>query len=145
MDECARDLLRTRLATAVTGDDVLAALAVESELLALCSKRQGRRCGLSPAYDLTPSPLVALERRDLAMICGRFGRYANRTNLLSSHGRFLLDQAVAEAVFERIVSTVRDRWRSAMKRAGASERDCAAVASAFLYEGLFYTNIPRGT
>ena len=142
MGECARDLLRTRLATAVTGDDVLAALAVESELLALCSKRQGRRCGLSPAYDLTPSPLVALERRDLAMTCGR---YANRTNLLSSHGRFLLDRAEAEAVFERIVGTVRDRWRSAMTRAGASERDCATIASAILYEGLFYTNIPRGT
>ena len=105
----------------------------------------GHRWGLSPAYDLTPSPLVALERRDLAMTCGRFGRYANKTNLLSSHGRFLLDQAEAEAVFERIVSTVRGRWRSAMKRAGASERDCASVASAFLYEGLFYTNIPRGT
>lgn len=106
---------------------------------------RGRRWGLSPAYDLTPSPLVALERRDLAMTCGRFGRYANRTNLLSSHGRFLLDRAEAEAVFERIVSTVRDRWRAAMKRAGASERDCATVASAFLYEGLFYTNIARGT
>ena len=38
--ECARDLLRTRLATAVAGDDVLAALAIESELLTLCSKRQ---------------------------------------------------------------------------------------------------------
>ena len=40
MGECARDLLRTRLATAVAGDDVLAALAVEGELLALCSRRQ---------------------------------------------------------------------------------------------------------
>ena len=40
MGECARDLLRTRLATAVAGDDVLAALAIERELLALCSRRQ---------------------------------------------------------------------------------------------------------
>lgn len=40
MGECARDLLRTRLATAVAGDDILAALAIESELLTLCSKRQ---------------------------------------------------------------------------------------------------------
>ena len=40
MDECARDLLRTRLATAVEGKDVLAALAIESELLTLCNKRQ---------------------------------------------------------------------------------------------------------
>ena len=40
MGECARDLLRTRLATAVSGDDVLSALAVETELLTLCRKRQ---------------------------------------------------------------------------------------------------------
>ena len=40
MGECARDLLRTRLATAVAGDDVLAALAIEGELLTLCNKRQ---------------------------------------------------------------------------------------------------------
>lgn len=40
MGECARDLLRTRLATAVAGDDVLAAIAIEDELLTLCSERQ---------------------------------------------------------------------------------------------------------
>lgn len=33
---------------------------------------------LSPAYDLTPNPMVALERRDLAMSFGNCGRYANR-------------------------------------------------------------------
>ena len=27
---------------------------------------------LSPAFDLTPSPVVALDRRDLAMTCGRY-------------------------------------------------------------------------
>ena len=61
---------------------------------------KGRQWRLSPAYDLTPSPVVALERRDLAMTCGRFGRHANRTNLLSGHGRFLLEEAEAVAVFE---------------------------------------------
>jgi serine/threonine-protein kinase HipA len=29
---------------------------------------------LSPAYDLTPTPHVSEERRDLAMICGDAGR-----------------------------------------------------------------------
>ena len=53
---------------------------------------EGRHWRLSPAFDLTPSPVVALDRRDLAMSCGRFGRYANRTNLLSGHGRFLLER-----------------------------------------------------
>ena len=40
MAECAIDLLRTRLATAVEGDDVLTAIALENELLALCNRRQ---------------------------------------------------------------------------------------------------------
>ena len=35
---------------------------------------KGRQWRLSPAFDLTPSPVVARERRDLAMACGRFGR-----------------------------------------------------------------------
>ena len=100
----------------------------------------GRQWRLSPAFDLTPSPVVALERRDLAMICGRFGRYANRTNLLSDHGRFLLDYAEAMAVFERATRTVREQWRMHMWRAGVTERDCEAIRSAFLYEGLFYGN-----
>ena len=96
---------------------------------------------LSPAFDLTPTPVVALERRDLAMACGRFGRYANRTNLLSGAGRFLLGREEAEAIFGRIVHTVRDRWRAEMRRAGASGRDCREIAPAFLYDGLFYENV----
>ena len=101
---------------------------------------KGRPWRLSPAYDLTPSP-VALGRRDLAMACGRFGRYANKTNLLSGHGRFLLGQAAAAALFDRIASTVREGWRTEMRRAGASERDCEAIEPAFLYDGLFYENV----
>ena len=101
---------------------------------------KGRRWRLSPAFDLTPSPVVALERRDLAMTCGRFGRYANRTNLLSDYGRFLLDQAEATAVFERTARTVREQWHTHMRRAGVTERDCEAIRSAFLYDGLFYRN-----
>ena len=96
---------------------------------------------MSPAFDLTPAPVVARERRDLAMACGRFGRYANRTNLLSGHGRFLLEQAAAEAVFERIAGTVRQRWHAEMRRAGVSDRDCEAIGAAFLYDGLFYENL----
>ena len=101
---------------------------------------KGRQWRLSPAYDLTPSPVVALERRDLAMACGRFGRHANRTNLLSEHGRFLLEPAQAAAIFERTARTVRDQWRVHMRRAGVTERDCEAIGGAFLYDGLFYGN-----
>ena len=101
---------------------------------------KGRRWRLSPTFDLTPSPVLALERRDLAMICGRFGRYANRTNLLSDYGRFLLDEAEATAVFEHIARTVREQWHAHMRRAGVTERQCEAIRSAFLYDGLFYRN-----
>ena len=93
---------------------------------------------LSPAFDLTPSPVIAQERRDLAMACGRFGRYANRANLLSGCGRFLLRKDEAAAIFDRIAETVRARWRPTMRRAGVSEVDCDAIRSAFVYDGLFH-------
>jgi len=47
---------------------------------------------LSPAYDLTPAPVIAEKRRDLAMECGDMGRYANARNILSQHARFLLEE-----------------------------------------------------
>ncbi len=69
MGECARDLLRTTLATAVAGDDILAALAIEDELLALCSQRQElvaevleneeRLAGLQPGEPLIDETVVA--------------------------------------------------------------------------------------
>ena len=102
---------------------------------------KGRQWRLSPAYDLTPAPVVARERRDLTMACGRFGRYANRTNLLSGHGRFLLAQAEAEAMFDSIANVVRVGWHTEMRRAGVSERDCETIRPAFLYDGLFYENV----
>ncbi|HWS61294.1 MAG TPA: HipA domain-containing protein [Steroidobacteraceae bacterium] len=39
---------------------------------------------LSPAYDLTPSIVVSLERRDLAMVCGDRGHYAQVQALMQS-------------------------------------------------------------
>ena len=102
---------------------------------------KGRQWRLSPAYDLTPSPVVARDRRDLAMACGRFGRHANRTNLLTGHGRFLLDRSAAAALFDGIARTVRAGWHTEMRRAGVSARDCEAIRSAFLYDGLFYEDV----
>ena len=102
---------------------------------------KGRQWRLSPAFDLVPSPVVAVDRRDLAMTCGRFGRYANRTNLLSEHGRFLLEREEATAIFDRVARTVRGEWRTQMRRAGVSERDCDAIKRAFVYEGLFHENV----
>ncbi|MDN5865526.1 MAG: type II toxin-antitoxin system HipA family toxin [Gammaproteobacteria bacterium] len=103
---------------------------------ALLAKGRGWR--LSPAYDLTPSPVVALDRRDLAMECGPAGRRANKANLIGAAGRFLLDKDEAEAIFAHITETVRGAWHATMRCAGVSDRDCRAIASAFLYEGLFF-------
>lgn len=93
---------------------------------------------LSPAYDLTPSPVIAKERRDLALDCGRNGRYANKINLLSGSGRFLLNEEQAPKILYSMVEIVRTEWRPAMRRAGVSEQDCERIAGAFLYHGLFY-------
>ncbi len=103
---------------------------------AIIAKDRGWR--LSPAFDLTPMPMIAKERRDLAMVCGGAGRYANRGNLLSRHGRFLLSAEDAAAIIDRIAQIVRDRWRPTLRRAGVSRTDCESVAAAFLYEGFFY-------
>ncbi len=96
------------------------------------------RWRLSPAYDLTPMPVVALDRRDLAMECGPTGRPANKSNLLGAAGRFLLSTEDAEAIFTRITDTVRASWYAKMRQAGASDQDCDAIRSAFVYDGLFF-------
>jgi serine/threonine-protein kinase HipA len=103
---------------------------------ALIAPGQGWR--LSPAYDLTPSMARSLERRDLAMSIGSYGRIATRYNLLSSAARFGLGHEEADNVIDRIVGVVRSGWRAAIKRHGGSDRDCDAVKDAFAYEGFEY-------
>ena len=93
---------------------------------------------LSPAYDLTPAPVTAVGSRDLAMECGDQGRYANRANILSDHGRFYLELDEAEQIFDTMIETIRGEWLAHMRRIGVSEPDCARISKAFVYEGLFY-------
>lgn len=95
----------------------------------------GRDFELSPAYDLTPNPLVSLEKRDLAMTAGEFNRYANRTNLLSGHARFKLSREDASAIIDHMQSIVGDRWRALLRDNGTSGADCESVAGAFDYPG----------
>ncbi len=97
-----------------------------------------RNWRLSPAYDLTPSPVISLERRDLAMDCGTQGRIANKGNIMSGCGRFLLSEEDAVNIFDTITQTVQSEWHAAMRRGGVTEQDCERIARAFLYEGLFY-------
>lgn len=93
---------------------------------------------LSPAYDLTPTPTIAKDSRQLAMACGTHGRIARKQNLLSAAGRFLLSNEEAEALIDKMVHTVQNEWDASLRRAGANERDCAAISSALLYDGFFY-------
>lgn len=90
---------------------------------------------LSPAYDLTPTTPVSLERRDLAMDCGDDGRRAQAGNLLSQSARFLLGEEQARATVDSMEQKVRGSWYEVARRAGVSERDCARIAPAFAYPG----------
>jgi serine/threonine-protein kinase HipA len=93
---------------------------------------------LSPAYDLTPNPMIALERRDLAMTFGDWGRYANRTNLLSQCERFLVSKEEAARIVDGMIETINSSWYATARQSGISERDCELIRGAFVYEGFGY-------
>jgi serine/threonine-protein kinase HipA len=95
----------------------------------------GRDFELAPAYDLTPHPLVSVERRDLALAVGRFNRYANRDNLLSECERFRLDKPQAAALIDQMKQTVESRWHAVLRSHGVTEKDCMLLARAFAYPG----------
>ena len=43
----------------------------------------------------------------------------------------------ATTILNHIIETVRSQWEPCLRRAGATTTDCAAIASAFIYEGFF--------
>ena len=90
---------------------------------------------LSPAYDLTPAPVIAQERRDLAMQCGDLGRYANATNILSQHARFLLKKDEASKIVSDMKEKVAANWYETVRVCGVSEKDAEIIRGAFVYEG----------
>ena len=90
---------------------------------------------LSPAYDLTPAPVIAQERRDLAMECGDMGRYANARNILSQHARFLLDENLAAKIVGDMKEQVAATWYDTVRASGVSESDAEIIRGAFVYEG----------
>ena len=95
---------------------------------------------LSPAYDLTPTVPVSMDRRDLAMECGDAGRFANADNLLSQSARFLLEPGHAAAMIDAMEAQVRSTWYATARTAGVSERDCEAIARAFAYPGFRHSS-----
>jgi serine/threonine-protein kinase HipA len=94
-----------------------------------------RNWKLSPAYDLTPSPVISQDHRDLAMIVGDMGRFANAKNLLSQHARFLLDADEAKSIVSEMTKKVRATWYDVARAQGVSEKDAESIRGAFVYEG----------
>jgi serine/threonine-protein kinase HipA len=94
-----------------------------------------REWQLSPAYDLTPAPQIAQDRRDLAMAVGDQGRFANAKNVLSQHTRFLLEEAQAKAIVFDMADKVRATWYEVVRGQGVTEKDAETIKSAFAYEG----------
>lgn len=90
---------------------------------------------LSPAYDLTPSPVVSQDQRDLAMECGDQGRFANKSNLLSQCARFLLSRDEAEKILSEMQQQVPSTWYNVVRSCGVSERDAKTINRAFAYQG----------
>lgn len=103
---------------------------------------RSREWRLSPAYDLMPMPVVARDRRDLALVCGHEGRGATRGNLLSGCGRFLLGKADAERVLDEVLGTVEQGWVEEVRMAGVGRTDVERLGGAMLYPGLAASDNP---
>jgi serine/threonine-protein kinase HipA len=106
---------------------------------AMLRRQKGWR--LSPAYDLVPAPVVSLERRDLALTVGNFGRTASIYNLLSQAGRFGLPAEGARAEIDRLVDVVR-HWRDTFFACGVSAKDIDTIAPAMLPDCFFFERQP---
>jgi serine/threonine-protein kinase HipA len=100
-------------------------------------RRTARGWRLTPAYDLVPVPLVSLERRDLAMTIGTYGRTASIHNLLSQCERFGLTAEGAKKEIEAVVATIR-HWQDHFRGCGVSAKDIEYIAPAFLPECFFF-------
>jgi serine/threonine-protein kinase HipA len=103
---------------------------------ALVAKERDWR--LAPAYDLTPSPVISEDRRDLAMSCGDMGRFANAKNILSQHGRFLLNENEAKGIVHGMTDQVRATWYDVLRASGVSEKDAETIRRAFVYDGFLH-------
>jgi serine/threonine-protein kinase HipA len=106
---------------------------------ALLRRPKGWR--LSPAYDLVPAPVVSLERRDLALTVGDYGRTASIYNLLSQVGRFGLSPEEGRLEIDRLVTVAR-LWRDVFFACGVSTQDVDCIAPAILPECFFFERRP---
>lgn len=99
---------------------------------------RGRDWRLSPAYDLTPTTPISLERRDLALTIGDRGRYANFENILSQCRRFLLQPEEAKVLVNDMERRIRETWYQVARSVGVSESHCGLISGAFSYPGFHF-------
>jgi len=92
---------------------------------------------LAPAYDLMPFPMVSLDRRDLAMVCGGHGRFANANNLVSECRRFMFEPDEAKEFISDMADRISNNWFKIARQSGLSMQDCEIIRPAFVYPGFF--------
>lgn len=96
---------------------------------------------LSPAYDIVPVPMVAVERRDLALEVGRFGRAAGVYNILSRCDAFGLTKDEAQALIDGMLAVVRG-WREFFIQRGVEHRSIEMLERAMLPASFFRDTPP---
>jgi serine/threonine-protein kinase HipA len=69
------------------------------------------------------------------MECGRHGRFANATNILSECPRFLLEREEAEKIVYGMREQVEKTWPSTALQCGVSVKDADTIRGAFVYPG----------
>ena len=102
---------------------------------ALLRRHKGWR--LSPAYDLVPMPMVSVERRDLALTVGAYGRTASIYNLLSQCGRFGLSEDHARTLIDSIARVIKS-WQAVFSACSVSAKDIDFLTPAFLPECFYF-------
>jgi serine/threonine-protein kinase HipA len=107
---------------------------------ALLKTRGGWR--LSPAYDILPVAMVSVERRDLALEVGRFGRAAGLYNILSRCDAFGLSKEEAQALIDGMLNVVRG-WREFFIQQGVEQRSIEMLEQAMLPPSFFRDTPPH--
>jgi len=97
---------------------------------------------LSPAYDIVPTPLISLERRDLALEVGRFGRVASIYNLLSNSASFGLHLEEAQQIIDKMADVVTG-WREVFTQHKVGAHSLEHIAAAMLPECFFRREAPN--
>ena len=96
---------------------------------------------LSPAYDIVPAPKAQVERRDLALEVGKYGRAASVYNLFSQCEAFELDRDEARAIVESMLVVVRT-WREFFIERGVEQRSIEMLEQAILPPSFFRDTPP---